>query len=344
MHGLTAIGDWLGTDGESIYGTQASPIGQIPGGRGTWRQLGKNSLFYLHLFEHPGERLTLTSLGNCPLRAGLLHDPESNIPFSQDHSGIHLEIGSVLPDKSDSVITLEVVGLPIVYRAPKISSLSSMFINQRSTTIESGSPDLEIRYTLDGSEPNLESPIYSTPLVHEESTTILARSFHRGRPVTPSTSFRVEKVVPRQAEFPSNTKAGLVQRVYSGEWDEIPEFKELRATETGICTTVGLTENQRRELLGATYSGWIEIPETGVYQFALESDDGSKLWIGSELIVDNDGLHGAKTIRSTIALKKGKHPIHVEYFNKTGGAVLELRVGVIGDQLSTVPSGWLFHN
>jgi len=341
---LTAIGNWIDTYGESIYGTQASPFGKIPAGRVTWRPVGKNSLFYLHLFESPGEVLTLTSLGNRPLRAAWLHDPESKIPLVHDHSGIHLEIGSSLPDNSDSVITLEVAGSPIIYRAPTISSLSSMFITTRETTIESGSPHLQIRYTSDGSEPSLSSPIYSVPLVHKESLTIRASSFHQGRAVTPITSYRVEKVRPHKAQSTSKTKMGLIQRLYLGNWDEVPDFRKLSPTQTAICSTVGLEEGLRREFIAVTYDGWIEVPETGVYQFALESDDGSKLWIGSQLVVDNDGLHGAKTLRSTVPLEKGKHSIHVEYFNKTGGAVLDLRVGIVGDPLAPLIPKWLSHN
>ena len=34
----------------------------------------------------------------------------------------------------------------------------------------------------------------------------------------------------------------------------------------------------------------------------------------------------------SIALEKGWHPIRVEWFNKTGGATLTLRVGTLGGE------------
>ena len=49
-------------------------------------------------------------------------------------------------------------------------------------------------------------------------------------------------------------------------------------------------------------------------------------------IVDNDGLHAPKTLTGVAPLAAGWHPIRVEYFNKTGGAVLELLMGPLGEK------------
>jgi hypothetical protein len=64
-----------------------------------------------------------------------------------------------------------------------------------------------------------------------------------------------------------------------------------------------------------------------VYTFALTSDDGSRLFIDGEVVVDNDGLHGAEERRGDIALAAGWHAIRVEWFNKSGGAELVLAMG-----------------
>jgi hypothetical protein len=40
------------------------------------------------------------------------------------------------------------------------------------------------------------------------------------------------------------------------------------------------------------WKGFINIPQTAGYQFSLESDDGSRLYLDNELIVDNEGDHG----------------------------------------------------
>ena len=70
----------------------------------------------------------------------------------------------------------------------------------------------------------------------------------------------------------------------------------------------------RFEWFAIDYSGrfWIEKPDT--YQFALTSDDGSKLYIDDELIVDNDGVHPPQLKTASIRLSGGIHRIRLSYF------------------------------
>ncbi len=80
-----------------------------------------------------------------------------------------------------------------------------------------------------------------------------------------------------------------------------------------------------------------------MWTFGLESDDGSRLWIGDQLVVDNDGLHGAEQQRSSIALEAGFHSIDVRWFNASGGAVLGLKRGFQAQPLAPIPSEALRH-
>ncbi len=50
-------------------------------------------------------------------------------------------------------------------------------------TLSVDAPDAEIRYTLDGSEPTMESPRYELPFVINRQQTVTARAFRDGRPV-----------------------------------------------------------------------------------------------------------------------------------------------------------------
>lgn len=59
----------------------------------------------------------------------------------------------------------------------------------------------------------------------------------------------------------------------------------------------------------------IDIPEDGVYQFKTHSDDGSKLYLGKDVVVNNDGTHSPTSKESApLTLKKGKRRIMVEWF------------------------------
>jgi len=77
------------------------------------------------------------------------------------------------------------------------------------------------------------------------------------------------------------------------------------------------------------YEGVIWIPEAGTWTFGTKSDDGSKLWLdhNRELVVDNDGVHGAEEVTGTIELEAGFTSIWVKYFEKDWGAMMELYMG-----------------
>lgn len=58
----------------------------------------------------------------------------------------------------------------------------------------------------------------------------------------------------------------------------------------------------------------VYIKQDGCYEFSLNSDDGSILWIDEQIIVDNDGGHQLKLKRDSLILDKGKYPVRVWYF------------------------------
>ena len=62
------------------------------------------------------------------------------------------------------------------------------------------------------------------------------------------------------------------------------------------------------------YQGTFWAVEPGDYHFELTSDDGAKLYIDDQLIIDNDGLHTAQTKRGKAGLTAGRHTIRVAYF------------------------------
>ncbi|MBR9919644.1 MAG: DUF1080 domain-containing protein [Bacteroidetes bacterium] len=71
--------------------------------------------------------------------------------------------------------------------------------------------------------------------------------------------------------------------------------------------------------------GYLNIPKDNNYLFRLISDDGSRMLIGDQEIINNDGLHGADAVDGEIALAKGYHPFRVEYFNHQGGKMFSLQ-------------------
>src|SRR5690606_39296819 len=52
-------------------------------------------------------------------------------------------------------------------------------------------------------------------------------------------------------------------------------------------------------------TGNVHVPATGAYTFRLTSDDGSRLLIDDQVVIDHDGLHGAEPKDGTVELTEG---------------------------------------
>jgi hypothetical protein len=92
--------------------------------------------------------------------------------------------------------------------------------------------------------------------------------------------------------------------------------------------------SKRFEWFAIDYTGRFWMPKPGVYRFALTSDDGSKLYIDDELVVDNDGQHPPVTESANIRLGGGIHRIRVSYFQGPRFHVaLQLQVAGEGENL-----------
>ena len=112
---------------------------------------------------------------------------------------------------------------------------------------------------------------------------------------------------------------------YEGDWNNLPDFDQLTPVKTGAAGYFEIGARDRNDNFGFKFTGFFKAPEDGRYSFMTSSDDGSRLYIGSKMIVDNDGLHGAVDKTGQIDLAAGMHPITVTFFEKGGGE--ELKVG-----------------
>lgn len=91
--------------------------------------------------------------------------------------------------------------------------------------------------------------------------------------------------------------------------------------------------------------GYINIPKDNNYVFRLISDDGSRLYINDELVIDHDGLHGAEPKDGEIALKEGPHSFRVEFFQGYGGKNVVLKWSSFSNSsFSTVPATAMMHH
>lgn len=97
-------------------------------------------------------------------------------------------------------------------------------------------------------------------------------------------------------------------KYYEGSWKKLPDFARLTPIKTGIVKQANLAEtNHRPDEFALVLEGYVDIATTGVQTFYLNSDDGSKLYIDNELVVDHDGDHSAIKKTGQIILASGPY-------------------------------------
>ena len=283
---LKAISNWMNVNGESIYGTSASPFEHTSWGRITQKQVGKNTRLYLHVFDWPKNGIiTLSGIENNAVKAYLLADKKA-IPVSSKDNSIIVKLPSADVDTINTVIVLEIAGKKlVVYKAPVITAYSSMFIDNREATIiipgEQGK--MIVRYTLDGTDPVSTSPVYQNKINITNTSLLKARCFVGKKPVSDITEQKFERVTPAQSVDISRITAGLKVSYYEGDWDKVPDFSSMSAKETYITQLVNNKERKGNERYGLVLQGFLLIPEAEVYNFYLSSDDGSKMYLDDML-------------------------------------------------------------
>jgi|GEM_PF-6969216 len=72
------------------------------------------------------------------------------------------------------------------------------------------------------------------------------------------------------------------------------------------------------------WTGFIYAPESGNYYFLTRSDDGVRLWIDDELLIDDWRGHSELELRRIHNLNKGYHTIKLEYFDDSADASIKL--------------------
>ena len=142
---------------------------------------------------------------------------------------------------------------------------------------------------------------------------------------------------------------GIAVKYFNITEEELPDFDALTPFATKILKSFSfntesaiLTSSLESEL-GLVCEGFLDVPKDGNYWFYLTSSDGSRLIINNDVVIDNNGVHSEKEMRSKIFLKKGSNKIRIEYFNlNSKPAVLDLQwSGSDFSQTDIMPSIWV---
>ncbi len=200
------------------------------------------------------------------------------------------------------------------------------FFKADSVAVVMQNPNREgsVRYTLGSEMPTLEnSTVYQDTFYLKKTTLIKAAIFQDGqlKSTVADANFRI---------VPPNNPNAVKYLAYQGEkMEKLPDFTVSKPVKEGYVgefshkTLIG--DATKEDQIALVLESHLQIEEAGKYSFFTTSDDGSKLFVNGELVVDNDGNHGVRERGGSKVLEKGIHLLRVEYYNGGGGYHLDVK-------------------
>jgi len=235
------------------------------------------------------------------------------------------------------------------YRVPGVEGLESDVLSLQDSAplqLRTALPDAVIRYTLDGTEPNAQSPRYDGPMqlpLTDAGTVVSARAYAVSGRASPVTSARYRRAHLQSAVAANKLQPGLRQRYVESDVANVAGLDTQAIAREDVATEIGIPEHARELSFGLLFDGYLRVPQDGIYRFTLRSDDGSVLRVGNEVVVDRDGPRSPGDTAGSVALAAGLHPVSLRYFQGGGGRALRLTYSFNGQPAVDVPAAWWSH-
>ena len=214
-------------------------------------------------------------------------------------------------------------------------------------------------YTLDGTEPTINSTVYNAPLDFTENATVKIASVLPSNKMSRVRTVTVEKQTLSPAATVEKKTPGLNMEVIDGTYLNMAELeksgmkvadKKVIKDTRELITYRKFSEETMRgfKQYSAIATGYVDIPADGVYFF---SSDLEEVWIDGKKLIDNGGLvkHFCPTNKS-VALSAGLHEFKVVFLgNSYGGYPTHWNDGSINirksdeESFKKITSDRLFH-
>jgi predicted alpha-1,2-mannosidase len=225
---------------------------------------------------------------------------------------------------------------------PYVGTAEKLFLENAEVSMKCDTKGADIYYTMDGKEPDKRARIYTGPFTVNKTTTVRMIACKGDQTSLPAAAvFR--KTLFRQSVEPGAVEPGLLYKYYAGTFRMVNDFAEEEPVKSGMVPYFTIEPRESETFFGFDFRGYINIPADGLYTFYLKTNDGSKMYLAEELIIDNDGLHPAVERSSTLALKKGHYPVAVLYFQEGGTNMMKVSWKGPNTEKQEIPISVLFH-
>jgi uncharacterized repeat protein (TIGR03806 family) len=244
-------------------------------------------------------------------------------------------------------MALSVYGLAIFLPAPTISPDGGAFTNSVNVSLADSTPGVSIYYTLDGTAPTSGSTLYSGPFLLASNALVQAVALSSGAVNSAVTG----------ASFINTAAGGSGSGLLGQYWTNTTSvaftnvtFNTLPTlTRTDAVVNFNWNAAGPDPTIGATnytvrWTGAVQPQFNETYTFTTVANDGVRLWINGQLLVNDWTTHASTTTNSgTIALNSQQlYNIRLDYFQSTGNASAQLSWSSPSTPQAVVPQSQLY--
>lgn len=224
-------------------------------------------------------------------------------------------------DMTDEYPILERIKEPIIWPiADGYKKAGGLFDTKATVMLKNPNADGEVRFTVDGSMPNGKSALATDAIAIDKNAVVRAALFKEGqiRSTIAEAHIRVKE---REKKAPVTYEVFYLDRLTT-----IPSLigKIPQAKGTSFEISSDEVKEEIKSNTAVRFKTNFVVEKEGTYRLYTRSDDGSKLWVNTTLVVDNDGDHGVIEKDGEISLLPGSYPLEVIWFNGGGGSWLDV--------------------
>ncbi len=239
------------------------------------------------------------------------------------------------------VDSLSVYGNINFAATPVISPAGGVFTNSVTVMLSSLAGGAAIYFTLDGTVPTTNSTLYTSPITLTNTAGLQAIAVLPGQGIS----------TVAQAVFFSNTSigagTGLMGEYYADTLYTNP-FVGSDLVRTDAVINFNWDTNPPAPGFGLTdytvrWLGLVQPQFNETYTFSTTTDDGTRLWVNGQELVDEWTPQSPTTWSGSIPLQAGKlYSLEMDYFQASGGAIAELQWSSASTPLEVIPQTQLY--
>ncbi|HSF55501.1 MAG TPA: PA14 domain-containing protein, partial [Algoriphagus sp.] len=191
---------------------------------------------------------------------------------------------------------------------------STEFLETETVGFKVPDPEMKVWYQL---SPSTAKHQYSKPITISQTSKLKYWIENEKKQISQTFTKTFRKVPFMKAVTLNTPEPGMKYRYYEGDWKTMPDFSQNTPLDSGVFDNgFNLSDTKKRENHFAfVMEGYLKVPEDRFFFIQTKAEDSSKLYLHGELVGDADQPDSKGQAQFGVALRKGYHPIRIEYLD-----------------------------